>query len=544
MSSRLVVAVLVVLPAVAHAQALTYSCSGDSSGDICGWAVSAAGDVNRDGYADYLVGVPGESTVRVYSGKTGGLIYSLVATGEMGRVVAPAGDVDGDLWADVFGGATNDSTSAPLAGAAFVFSGFDGSLKYTFLGESAGDHCGTGSGVGDLDADGFPDIAVGSAYSSLAGVEAGRVRAFSGKDGHVIWSLNGDAPGDLFGWQVASAGDANADGHPDVLVSIVWADVAGPNSGRVRVLSGPTGATLLDFDGEMQGVNATTFGYSISGGGDTNGDGYADQIIGVVHDDQPGPDSGSVRVYSGKNGSLLHLFAGDNQYEFLGWSVSGGTDVNADGYSDVVAGARYYPTLFGPGIARAYSGKDGTTLFTLSAGVVGDEYGLSVALVGDLDGNGRSDIVVGSYGDNNYFGKARVYESSGTCGSTSAFGSGCPGDGGFEPALGMTGCPASLGTVSLTISGAKSPTFALLVFGVTQGTTPMGGGCSLSVAPLLPLMLTLNVYGSGAGFGTVTATGQLPLTTYNGTITTQAFVADHGVPIGFAATNGVQFQLQ
>lgn len=535
------------LVTVANAQSLVQSVSGDSSGDILGWRVAASGDVNRDGHADFVIGVPGESRLLVYSGKDGHLIHSLSGTpgGQLGRATGPAGDVDGDLFADVFGGAPYDSTGGVLAGAAHVYSGRDGSTKYVFLGSAPFDAFGnSGCGIGDADLDGFTDVAVGAREADTGGLDAGRVRLYSGVDGHLIWTVDGGAPGDFFGWEICAAGDVNGDGRDDVLVSARDSDVGGTNAGSVRTLSGAGGVTLIEFPGWLQGVNAMGWGWSIAGGGDTDSDGFGDVVIGSVHDDANGLDSGSVRVYSGKTGTLLHFFVGDQPYSFFGWSVSTGSDVDADGYSDILAGARFHPTIYGPGMARVHSGKTGLPLFTVASGVVGDEFGLAVALPGDLDGNGRGDVVVGAYGHDNFSGTARAYATTGSCGPIASFGSGCIGSAGIAPALAFTGCPTPFGLVSITVAAAPAPTLALVVFGLSQAEIPMGGGCDLLVAPLLPPTIALNVPTTGVGGGSITASGFLPEAASGATMTMQAFVVDQGTIRGFAATSGMTVSIQ
>ena len=81
-------------------------------------------------------------------------------------------------------------------------------------------------------------------------------------------------------------------------------------------------------------------GYSVSGAGDVNGDGYADLIVGANADDNNGTDSGSARVFSGLDGSILYTFSGDSEFVQLGRSVSGAGDVNGDGFADLIVGAR------------------------------------------------------------------------------------------------------------------------------------------------------------------------------------------------------------
>ena len=90
------------------------------------------------------------------------------------------------------------------------------------------------------------------------------------------------------------------------------------------------------FDGDSPGDK---FGVSVSGAGDVNGDGFADLIVGAGRDDNNGTDSGSARVFSGLDGSVLYTFDGDSADDRFGVSVSGAGDVNGDGFADLIVGA-------------------------------------------------------------------------------------------------------------------------------------------------------------------------------------------------------------
>ncbi|MCH8165935.1 MAG: FG-GAP repeat protein [Planctomycetes bacterium] len=146
-------------------------------------------------------------------------------------------------------------------------------------------------------------------------------------------------------------------------------------------------ATLFTFDGDSA---FDQFGFSVSGAGDVNADGFADLIVGAYRDDNNGSTSGSARVFSGLDGSVLYTFNGDSAGDQFGFSVSGAGDVNADGFADLIVGATVDDNN-GPfsGSARVFSGLDGSILFT-------------------VNGDGFADLIVGAVGDNNAAGSARV----------------------------------------------------------------------------------------------------------------------------------------
>ncbi len=112
----------------------------------------------------------------------------------------------------------------------------------------------------------------------------------------VLYTFDSVSEGDNFGFAVSGAGDVNADGFPDLIVGARWSDNNGTNSGSAWVFSGVDGSVLYTFDGDSP---YDYFGASVSGAGDLNGDGYDDVIVGASGDDNNGKDSGSARVFSG-----------------------------------------------------------------------------------------------------------------------------------------------------------------------------------------------------------------------------------------------------
>ena len=147
-----------------------------------------------------------------------------------------------------------------------------------------------------------------------------------GRDGSILHTFDGNSAADVFGWSVSGAGDVNRDGFADLIVGALNDDTSGIATGSARVLSGAWIASgippeiLYTFYGDSVGE---VFGGSVSGAGDVNGDGYCDLIVGAPLDGANGTDSGSARVLSGMDGSILHAFDGDSQGDWFGLSVSG-----------------------------------------------------------------------------------------------------------------------------------------------------------------------------------------------------------------------------
>ncbi len=402
-------------------QGVLYQWDGEVAGDEFGRSVSGAGDVNADGYADLIVGAPSadftgtdSGFARAFSGFDGVLLYTWFGglNGDnFGSSVSGAGDVNGDGFDDLVVGAPSaDSHWASDTGRARVFSGLDGVVLHTWEGDSAYDYFGGRvSGAGDINNDGFDDLVVGAVFDDPNGTNSGSARAFSGVDGAILYTFNGDSAGDYFGWSVCGAGDVNNDGFDDLVVGAVFDDPNGTNSGSARVCSGVDGVVLYTFDGDS---NGDEFGSSVSGAGDINNDGFDDLLVGAVYDDPNGTNSGSARVFSGVDGAILYTFNGDSAGDYFGGSVSGAGDINNDGFDDLVVGA-YGDDNHGTnsGSARVFSGIDGAILYALAGDSSGDEFGHSVGGAGDVNADGYADLIVGAHKDDNNgnsSGSARV----------------------------------------------------------------------------------------------------------------------------------------
>ncbi|MEE9128082.1 MAG: integrin alpha, partial [Planctomycetota bacterium] len=140
-------------------------------------------------------------------------------------------------------------------------------------------------------------LIVGAFLDDNNGTDSGSARVFSGKDGNILYTVNGDSAGDYFGFTLSGAGDVNKDGSPDLIVGAFLYDNNGTDSGSARVFSGKDGKILYTFNGDSTGDQ---FGRFVSGAGDVNKDNFADLIVGALMDDNNGTSSGSTRVFSGK----------------------------------------------------------------------------------------------------------------------------------------------------------------------------------------------------------------------------------------------------
>lgn len=249
-------------------------------------------------------------------------------------------------------------------------------------------------------------------------------------DGIGGYTLEGTAGGDQSGYSVAGGGDVNGDGLADTIIGAYTADVDGNGEGRVFVAFGKPGVatvSLLDLvDGEggfvIDGVDdGDRTGFSVANGGDVNGDGLADVIVGAPQVDAVDDDEGRVYVVFGKTDALpvelvsLELdgagfvIDGIAIDDFTGSAVGGGSDIDGDGLDDVLVGAAQADgnSLVNSGRVFVVHGKqdgdpvdlldveDGIGGFAIDGIATEDRAGDAVAGLGDVDGDGLEDFVIG-----------------------------------------------------------------------------------------------------------------------------------------------------
>ncbi len=400
---------------------------GIATNDQFGFSVASAGDVNGDGYSDVVVGafrVAGQKgAAYIFLGSNTGLSSSPVTTlngisgnDQFGVSVAGAGDVNGDGYSDVIIGANGRSSNI---GAAYIFLGssavFSSSPIQTLSGVSAGDNFGISvASAGDVNGDGYSDVIIGANGRSS---NIGAAYIFRGSSG--IFSstpaatLNGISVNDVFGSSVAGTGDVNGDSYSDV---IVGASGVSSNRGAAYIFLGSNGVFSTSPAKTFNGVSAGDyFGTSVACAGDVNGDGYSDVIVGAYG---VSTFRGAAYIFLGSGGvissSPAAILNGITGFDAFGNSVACAGDVNGDGYSDVIVGA--FGVSSNRGAAYIFLGSNGvfssTPVTTLNGISVNDEFGRSVASVGDVNGDGFSDIIVGAEGVSSYTGAAYIYHGS------------------------------------------------------------------------------------------------------------------------------------
>ncbi len=352
-------------------------------------------DSDGDGYSDDQDPFPADSSrpsaipVQLYT-------FEGVNSGDyMGAGVAIAGDVNNDGVTDIIVGAPRVDTNGNNAGSAIVYSGSDGSVLHTFLGDANDDELGhVVSGAGDINGDGYADLILGVPEH---GNRLGLAKLLSGKDGAVLHTFYGAADNDRFGYSVAAAGDVNNDGTDDIIIGVPYTDSPASDAGSANVYSGADYSLLYTFQGEDSN---DLFGHSVDGQIDLNSDGYADLIVGAKRA-EGSPCStfcGSTTVLSGQDGSVLKKIYGGN-YDQEGHSVSYVGDVNNDGTNDYMTSSPVGGNSSKYGVLRVFSGTTGSALHNM-AGAKNSWFGDDSAALGDINNDGYNDFIVGITRDN------------------------------------------------------------------------------------------------------------------------------------------------
>ncbi len=368
-----------------------------SAGPNFGWEVDPIADLNGDGVDEFIAASPNRAgdtgAVEVRSGKDGASILNFansVGGSQFGYSIDDAGDVNRDGVNDVIVG-------APLTngfGAAYVYSGKSGALIFTKIGDRVGGQFGSRvASAGDIDADGYADFMIGAEQYPDPVLASGRVFIYSGKTGNQIRQIAAQSNAEGFGSGLETIGDIDGDRIGDLVIGAFQSGAS--RGGRAYVFSSVTGARLLTLESP---TGAVEFGQAFaSDAGDFNGDGKEDIFVG---DYAANGGNGRAVVYSGIDGAILFRVEGST-----GAGVGTGRgvhDLNGDGFGDLVIG---HWTHNEPGRPQAgkvviYAGPDGRVLQTINNTIAGENFGFDAGTVGDTNDDGLNDIVVGAASGN------------------------------------------------------------------------------------------------------------------------------------------------
>jgi hypothetical protein len=368
-----------------------------------------------------------------------GLSSALEWTGEAGynytgNSVGGGGDVNGDGYDDILVGAKYSDDGATSSGAAYLVLGSAApasaslSTKVEYTGEAASDYAGSAVAVvGDVNADGYDDMMVGAYLNNDGATDAGAAYLVLGSASPASASLSakieykGEAASDYAGQAVSTAGDVNGDGYADMLIGALYNDDGATDAGAAYLVLGsasPSSASLstkIEYKGETAGDWA---GYAVAGGGDVDGDGFDDLLIGAPEYNSQrggayliygsaGPASTSLSAAAQRFYGGTSVYGGTSDY-YTGFAVAMAGDTNGDGYTDMLVGAPYNSdndTYAGSAYLILGSASGGSGALSSAYDYDGETYqdlaGSAVSGAGDVDADGYDDFLVGAYRDNN-----------------------------------------------------------------------------------------------------------------------------------------------
>jgi FG-GAP repeat/FG-GAP-like repeat len=409
------------------------------------------------------------------NGANGFAINGILGSGSRSGIsVSSAGDINGDGIDDLTIGAYRAEPNGIFSGQSYVVFGsrstFSASLNLSTLngnngfainGINVGDRSGYSvSSAGDINGDGIDDLIIGAFTADPNGNPSGQSYVVFGNrspfsaslnlstlNGANGFAINGITANDQLGRSVSSAGDINGDGIDDLIIGANSADPNGSDSGQSYVVFGSRSTFSASLNlSTLNGANGFAInglttgdrsGRSVSSAGDINGDGIDDLIIGAFLAAPNGTSSGQSYVVYGNAAPELDLNGSNNlvsgfkingiaRFDFSGRSVSSAGDINGDGIDDLIIGADRADPNGNLSSGQSYvvfgsrsgfsaninlSTLTGTNGFKINGIAAGDYSGYSVSSVGDINGDGIDDLIIGAFGadpNGNYSGQSYI----------------------------------------------------------------------------------------------------------------------------------------
>ncbi|MFO0560284.1 MAG: FG-GAP-like repeat-containing protein [Polyangiales bacterium] len=365
-------------------------------------------DFNGDGFGDAAIGAPEARAraglVQVHLGGRDSIAQAESAmvfgsAGRFGFAAASVGDVNGDGFGDLAIAAPDDNGEA---GSVFVMfgsaQGIDPMAARTHIaGRSAGDHFGSSiAAAGDLDGDGYGDVVIGAPTANSA---QGRAWVYFGAPGGLsgggVELIGEREPAAQFGGSVTGACDLDGDGLSDL---VIGSPTGRAGSGVAYLYRGSGSRTLSARTAIEPVAPSDWFGFSVTRAGDVNGDGACDLVIGAPNS---GGGRGAAHVYAARadwsGASATLSLSGPAQSQGFGYAIAEARDLDGDGLDDLAVGApgdaaASYVYVFRGSSSGAVEPAPWSTT-TLPAQI--NRFGRAVGGRADFNGDGYFDLIVG-----------------------------------------------------------------------------------------------------------------------------------------------------